>query len=642
MPFFKRPPSWNKCRHIFYAACQTHRKKSGQLSEADRQRFEKLLLELEYAVKHKDKKLAREKAPLLLQFIDTHFQKTWADYAKEIVAALAIAFLLAVVVRQTLFEFYEIPTGSMRPNYREQDRLLVSKTSFGINIPLVTDHLYFNAKALKRGGVIVWSGDQVDLENTDSTFFGLPYKKRFIKRVCGLPGDTLYFYGGRIFGRDAAGNPIAEFAQINEELQVETIPFHQFEGRQHKPNDGRYFSSKNRRREIVLSYFNRPLARISLDEQNSPVGDIFTELDWKRETWVPAQKGQSGEDQLKAPRTLSDFWGMGNYAMARLIRPEHAPKEEKLADALIYLELRHHLNVNINKPILLKGKQGHWTPIIQPFTSFIPLYKEGVEALKAALYTARFIVKNGKAVRYSAEESNSFDYSVDLEGIPDGCYEFEDGIAYEIGFAGITKPLERSHPLYRDDIALTEKLFNFGIKWANFYEPSPWNYLYFPERFAYFKEGQLFVMGHPILKREDASLLAFQAKEDKLYQQATANHPYLPFVDSPPPLVADGGIDPQFLKAFGLAIPLGHYLVLGDNHANSLDGRYFGFLPEANIQGAPIFRFWPPGGNLGFLPNAQSALSCSRTTIVVWLALLSAISILYRYQRRRAAHWQRK
>lgn len=41
-------------------------------------------------------------------------------------------------------------------------------------------------------------------------------------------------------------------------------------------------------------------------------------------------------------------------------------------------------------------------------------------------------------------------------------------------------------------------------------------------------------------------------------------------------------------------VPEGHYLVLGDNSANSRDGRYFGWLPNEHIVGRVASIWWPP------------------------------------------------
>ncbi|MDR0486383.1 MAG: signal peptidase I, partial [Elusimicrobiota bacterium] len=42
-----------------------------------------------------------------------------------------------------------------------------------------------------------------------------------------------------------------------------------------------------------------------------------------------------------------------------------------------------------------------------------------------------------------------------------------------------------------------------------------------------------------------------------------------------------------------VTVPQGHYLMLGDNRDYSFDGRFFGPMPEGNIRGKALVRYWP-------------------------------------------------
>jgi signal peptidase I len=55
-----------------------------------------------------------------------------------------------------------------------------------------------------------------------------------------------------------------------------------------------------------------------------------------------------------------------------------------------------------------------------------------------------------------------------------------------------------------------------------------------------------------------------------------------------------GGAAPQpTLDDWGpLVIPEGNYWMMGDNRHDSVDSRYYGFVPRANIRGRPLFVYW--------------------------------------------------
>ncbi|MEC8190673.1 MAG: signal peptidase I [Verrucomicrobiota bacterium] len=61
------------------------------------------------------------------------------------------------------------------------------------------------------------------------------------------------------------------------------------------------------------------------------------------------------------------------------------------------------------------------------------------------------------------------------------------------------------------------------------------------------------------------------------------------------PIQSDPSNPPQLLTAQGVTtdIPTGSYVALGDNSANSLDSRYWGFVPEKSVIGRAIFIYYP-------------------------------------------------
>jgi signal peptidase I len=49
---------------------------------------------------------------------------------------------------------------------------------------------------------------------------------------------------------------------------------------------------------------------------------------------------------------------------------------------------------------------------------------------------------------------------------------------------------------------------------------------------------------------------------------------------------------PQFLQGGDLVVPPGFVFAMGDNRTQSLDGRFWGFVPRENILGRPMFVYW--------------------------------------------------
>ncbi len=131
---------------------------------------------------------------------------TESEFAKEpVVVEYARSFfpvlLIVLVVRSFLFEPFRIPSSSMVPTLLVGDFIFVNKFVYGLRLPVL------NQKVWEIG----------DPDRGDVVVFRLPSdpSTNYIKRLVGLPGDTVTYRDRRLF--------------INGEI-VESEPAGQYEG----------------------------------------------------------------------------------------------------------------------------------------------------------------------------------------------------------------------------------------------------------------------------------------------------------------------------------------------------------------------------------------------------------------------------
>ena len=120
-----------------------------------------------------------------------------ADFKKstirEYFEAIVTAVILALFVRTWVVQAFKIPTGSMENNLLIGDHLLVNKFVFG-PAPTALEQAVLPVRDVRRGDIIVFKYPDEP-------------ERDFIKRVIGLPGETLELRDKKIY---INGQPLDE------------------------------------------------------------------------------------------------------------------------------------------------------------------------------------------------------------------------------------------------------------------------------------------------------------------------------------------------------------------------------------------------------------------------------------------------
>ena len=95
---------------------------------------------------------------------------------RELLESVAIALVLALIIRTFFFQFFYIPSRSMEPTLLINDRIVVTKFTYWFNEP-------------QRGEVVVFK-------------YPLDPKKLYVKRLIALPGENIKFENGKLYIND--------------------------------------------------------------------------------------------------------------------------------------------------------------------------------------------------------------------------------------------------------------------------------------------------------------------------------------------------------------------------------------------------------------------------------------------------------
>jgi signal peptidase I len=112
----------------------------------------------------------------LINKTKTYFFPQKKGVIRDTLETVLIAFVLAMIIRTFIVQVFYIPTGSMIPTLLIKDRVIVNKFIYKFSKP-------------KHQEVIVFK-------------YPVNPKKDFIKRIIGIPGDTIVIRNGYIFVND--------------------------------------------------------------------------------------------------------------------------------------------------------------------------------------------------------------------------------------------------------------------------------------------------------------------------------------------------------------------------------------------------------------------------------------------------------
>ena len=159
--------------------------------------------------------------------------KNAGEFVWEVAKIVILALAIVLPIRYFLFQPFVIQGSSMEPNFYEADYLIV-------------DELSYRFRAPERGEVVVFK-------------YPLDTSKRFIKRVIGLPGETVEIKSGNVVVTAVDGTTMTlSEPYIPSNLKAPDMS-------SYKLGDGQYF---------VLGD-NRPYSSDSQDWGELPKKDII-------------------------------------------------------------------------------------------------------------------------------------------------------------------------------------------------------------------------------------------------------------------------------------------------------------------------------------------------------------------------------
>ena len=120
----------------------------------------------------------------------------------EQVGPILFAILIALGIRAVVIESYYVPSGSMLPTMFIGDHVFVSKFTYGARIPFL-DWALPAVRDPERGEIVVFALGRGGAQERgricpldECPEFS---SEGFVKRIVGIPGDTIEYRGGKLY-----------------------------------------------------------------------------------------------------------------------------------------------------------------------------------------------------------------------------------------------------------------------------------------------------------------------------------------------------------------------------------------------------------------------------------------------------------
>jgi len=192
------------------------------------------MVEKEPIIKEEPKEIIQEISPEESTISKKNFWKSAFSFGLEIFKTVIISLAIILPIRYFVIQPFMVDGASMEPNFSDKQYLVINEISYRFNDP-------------SRGEVVVFKNP----ENT---------KEYYIKRVIGLPGETIRIENGHIYVKKVNTDDFVQIEEIDY-LSEDTKTFGNIQNLKLKPDE--FFvlgdNRKNSKDSRILGPIDREL-----------------------------------------------------------------------------------------------------------------------------------------------------------------------------------------------------------------------------------------------------------------------------------------------------------------------------------------------------------------------------------------------